>query len=98
MTGIKTEVRKKKDKEDEKKDLETDKTTLVGEISTILLTDNPTIDGDIATLIGEISTIQRTDIPAKITEINAKEIIVEQVKENFELNKVEILKANNSNR
>ena len=98
MTGINTEVRKKKAKEDEKTDLETDKTTLLDEINDITTTDNPTIDGDIATLIGEISTIQRTDIPAKITEINAKEIVVEQVKENFELNKVEVLKANNLNR
>ena len=98
MTGINTEVRKKKAKEDEKTDLETDKTTLLDEINDITTTDNPTIDGDIATSIGEINTIQRTDIPAKIKDIEAKEIIVGQVKENFELNKVEILKANNLNR
>ena len=98
MTGINTEVRKKKAKEDEKTDLETDKTTLLDEINDITTTDNPTIDGDIATLIGEINTIQRTDIPAKIKDIEAKEIIVGQVKENFELNKVEVLKANNLNR
>jgi hypothetical protein len=98
MTSITAENRKKKGKEDEKNDLETEKIRLLDEINEIQTVTNPAIDAEIPILKAAIDTIQLTDIPDKIKEIDAKEIIVGQVKENFELNKVEVLKANNANR
>jgi len=94
---INAELKKERDKNAIKLPLETEKTRLETEV-TNLGADILTIEGEITTLEAEIVTIQLTDIPSKITDINAQEIIVEQVKENIELNKVEVLKANNANR
>ena len=98
MTEITTLVRKKKEKEDEKTDQEKDKIFLTDQITDIQTIQNPAIDTEIPILTTDINTIQLTDIPAKIADINAKEIIVGQIKENLELNRVEVLKANNANR
>jgi hypothetical protein len=97
MARINAELKKERDKNAIKLPLETEKTRLETEV-TNLGADILTIEGEITTLEAEIATIQLTDIPSKITDINAQEIIVEQVKENIELNKVEVLKANNANR
>jgi hypothetical protein len=98
MPSINAENRKKKGKEDEKNDLETEKIRLLDEINDIQTVTNPAIDAEIPILKADIDDIQLVKIPDKIKEIDAKEIMVGQVKKNFEDNKVEVLKANNANR
>jgi hypothetical protein len=95
---ITAESRKHKDKTEEKTDLVTDKIRLLDEINDIQTAVNPAIDKEIATLKTDINTIQLTDIPTMTGVLPGQQTIMEQPKENLELNKVETLKANNVNR
>jgi len=98
MSVITAESRKKKDKTEEKADLVTDKIRLLDEINDIQTVVNPVIDKEITTLKTDINTIQLTDIPTMTGVLSGQQTIIEQPKENLELNKVETLKSNNVNR
>ena len=97
MVRINAELAKKRIEEAKKLPLVTEKTKLETEVTNLGL-DIITIEGFITTGKTDIDNIQLVDIPAKIKDIEAQDIIVGQVKENVELNKVEVLKANNLNR
>ena len=97
MARINAELAKKRIEEAKKLPLVTEKTKLETEVTNLGL-DIITIEGFITTGKTDIDNIQLVDIPAKIKDIEAQEIIVGQVKENVERNKVEVLKANNLNR
>jgi hypothetical protein len=98
MSVITAESRKKKDKTEEEADLVTDKIRLLDEINDFQTVVNPVIDKEITTLKTDINTIQLTDIPTMTGVLSGHQTIIEQPKENLELNKVETLKSNNVNR
>ena len=61
MASITAENRKKKGKEDEKNDLETEKIRLLDEINDIQTVTNPAIDAEIPILKGSTDILEKTD-------------------------------------